>query len=509
MSRWPIEWGVGAVFGAAAFMLWRGVDPLPLLLVAGLAFGLLSTPRAREALGRLGQPARTTVSGDVTFEHIGGQDAAKRELREALDFLRVPEAALRLGVRPLRGVLLAGPPGTGKTMLAKAAARYTNSAFLAAAGSEFIEMYAGVGAQRVRDLFARARRTAREAGQQSAIVFVDEMDVLGARRGSERSHLEYDQTLNQLLVEMDGMPPPDTHGGDEGDVTVLVIGATNRPDLLDEALTRPGRFDRVVQVDLPDRAARLEILRLKANGRALEPEVDLQRLAQETFGMSGAHLESLLNEAAILALRQGAAAIGQAHLAEAVEKVMMGERMDRVPEAHELRRVAVHEGGHALVAELLRPGSVASITVTSRGRALGYVRQTPDGDSFLRTEQDLRDDIAVALAGAVAEQCVLGSRSTGAQSDLGQAGAHARAIVLSGMSELGSVSEETIPQSDLHAAVTGVLAVEEARARRLVEAHRAALETLAARLLVEERLDGGAVRTLARGEEAAMAAEAV
>jgi cell division protease FtsH len=503
MSRWPIEWGIGAVLGAAAFMLWRGVDPLPLLLVAGLALGILSTPRVREVLGRIGHPAKATVASDVTFDHIGGQDAAKRELREALDFLRAPEAALRLGVRPLRGVLLAGPPGTGKTMLAKAAARYTNSAFLAAAGSEFIEMYAGVGAQRVRDLFARARRSARDAGQTSAIVFVDEMDVLGAKRGSERSHLEYDQTLNQLLVEMDGMAPPASEDEDDA-VTVLVIGATNRPDLLDDALTRPGRFDRIVQVDLPDRGARLEILRLKAAGRALADDVELERLAQETFGMSGAHLESLLNEAAILALRQGAQEIQQAHLAEAVEKVMMGERMDRVPEADELRRVAVHEGGHAMVAEILRPGSVASITVTSRGRALGYVRQSPSADTYLRTEGDLRDDIAVALAGAVAEECVLGSRSTGAQSDLGQAGAQARAIVLSGMSDLGTVSEDTLPQSDLHTAVTAVLASEEARARALVEAHRGALETLASRLLAEERLDGSAVRGLVeRGDAAA------
>ncbi len=497
MSRWPVEWGVGAVLGAAAFMLVRGVSPVPLLVVGGLALALASTPRVRQAIAGLRRRERGVPRGDVTFERIGGQEAAKRELREALDFLRAPEAALRLGVRPLRGVLLAGPPGTGKTMLAKAAARYTNSAFVAAAGSEFIEMYAGVGAQRVRDLFARARQSARDLGLASAIVFVDEMDVLGAKRGGERGHLEYDQTLNQLLVEMDGMSAADMAPVEAGDdVTVLVIGATNRPDLLDEALTRPGRFDRVVRVDLPDRAARLEILRLKAGGRALADDVDLERLARETFGMSGAHLESLMNEAAILALRAGAERISQAHLDEAVEKVMMGERMDRVPEPEELRRVAVHEGGHALVAEVLRPGSVASITVTSRGRALGYVRQSPSADSFLRTEGELRDDIAVALAGAVAEECVLGSRSTGAQSDLGQAGAQARAIVLSGMSALGTVSEETIPGDVLHRAVSDVLASEEARVRALVTQHRGALETLAERLLREERLDGSAMRAL-------------
>ncbi len=498
MSRLPLEWIAGTTLGATAFLLWHGMDPLPLLAVVALALALASTPKARDVLAALGRRTPAVVASDVGFDGIGGQEAAKRELREALDFLRAPDAALRLGVRPLRGVLLVGPPGTGKTMLAKAAARYTNSAFLAAAGSEFIEMYAGVGAQRVRDLFARARQSARAAGLQSAIVFVDEMDVLGARRGQERGHLEYDQTLNQLLVEMDGMRTGD---GEErvaqDDVTVLVIGATNRPDLLDDALTRPGRFDRIVHVDLPDRGARLEILRLKAAGRALSPAADLERLAAETFGMSGAHLESVLNEAAILALRAGAVAIDQIHLSEAVEKVMMGERMDRVPAPDELRRVAVHEGGHAMVAELLRPGSVASITVTSRGRALGYVRQTPPVDTFLRTERDLRDDIAVALAGAVAEERVLGSRSTGAQSDLSQAGAQARAVVLSGMSDIGTVSEETIPDADLDAAVRRVLAVEEGRTRQLVEGHLGALTALAQALLEEERIDGSRVRALA------------
>jgi cell division protease FtsH len=500
MLRWPIEWPLGAVLGVSAFLVARGVDPLPLVLAAALATALAFTPGVRDALDRIGRAPASAPGGAVNFDDIGGQEAAKRELREALDFLRLPEQARRLGVRPLRGVLLTGPPGTGKTMLAKAAAAYTNSAFLAAAGSEFVEMYAGVGAQRVRDLFDRARRTAHAQGRRSAIVFVDEVDVLGARRGSEHGHLEYDQTLNQLLVEMDGMARDDTADA----VTVLVIAATNRPDLLDEALTRPGRFDRVVRVDLPDRAARREILRLCARRRALAPDVDLDALARETFGMSGAQLESLMNEAAILALRAGSQAIGREHLAEAVEKVMLGERLERTPEAAEVRRVAVHEGGHALVAERLRPGSVAAITITSRGAALGYVRQAPRDDTYLRTRDDLADDIAVALAGAVAEEIVLGSRSTGAQSDLAQAGEAARRIVLSGMSRLGAVAEQTLGAGELDAAVREVLADEERRVRALLTAQREALVALADRLVREERLDGAAVAALARASARAV-----
>jgi cell division protease FtsH len=496
MIRWPLEWPVGVGLGVAAFLAVRGADPAPALLALALALLLAAAPPVRDALerGLGGWAAAGDAPGPASFDDVGGQGAAKRELREALDFLRLPEAARRLGVRPLRGILLVGPPGTGKTLLARAAAAYTGSAFVSASGSEFVEMYAGVGARRVRDLFERARRAGRDAPGRSAIVFIDEMDVLGARRGSERHHLEYDQTLNQLLVEMDGLG----RGGPDEEATVLVLGATNRVDLLDEALLRPGRFDRVVRVELPDRLGRLEILRLHARGRALAEDADLEGLARETFGLSGAHLESVLNEAAILALRAGAPAIGRAHLAEAVEKVIMGERLDRLPGREERRRVAVHEGGHALVAELLRPGSVAAITITSRGNALGYVRHAPGDDRYLRTRQELADDIAIALAGAVAEELVLGARSTGAQSDLAQAGETARRIVLSGMSRLGAVPEGAVPEGELFEAVRDVLAGEEARVRALLAPRLAVLESLAHRLLEEERLGGEAIAAALR-----------
>jgi cell division protease FtsH len=479
----------GVLAGAAAFMLIQGLNPLPLLLAGTLAGVFLVAPGLGPGMAarRLGRPAPTT---SVEFADIGGQESAKRELKEALDFLREPEAVRRLGIRPLKGILLTGPPGTGKTLLAKAAARYTHCAFLAAAGSEFIEMYAGVGAQRVRELFARAREEARRAHLNGAIVFIDEMDVLGARRGGHQGHLEYDQTLNQLLVEMDGL-------GAEDDVRVLVVGATNRADLMDDALLRPGRFDRVVRVELPDREARRQILVLHTRGKPLAEDVDLDRVARETFGFSGAHLESLANEAAIAALRDGSPRIAQRHFLEAVDKVMLGERLDRRPPLEERRRVAVHEGGHALLAELRRPGSVAHITITSRGSALGYVRQAPNqGDRYLATEGELRDDIAVALAGSVAEEVLLGSRSTGARSDFQKVAAAARQMVLSGMSPLGVVDEEDLSPAARSEATTQIVQAVEQEVRQAVVNHEEGLRRLAEALVEEERLSGEELRAL-------------
>src|SRR5690606_10433681 len=275
------------------------------------------------------------------------------------------------------------------------------SAFLSASGGEFVEVYAGVGAQRVRSLFQKARRAAREAASRSAVLFIDELEVIGGRRGRQMSHLEYDQTLNQLLVEMDGID-----GGDGEQV--VVIGATNRVDLLDEALLRPGRFDRVVRVDLPDRHGRREILNLHLKGRPLAPDVDIDLLARETYGLSGAHLEAVANEAAILAWRRNRPHIAACDLSEAVEKVLMGERADRRPSDEERRRVAYHEAGHALMGELLQPGSVASVTIVSRGAALGYVRQRPQDDVWLLTREQMENEARVALAGYAAEQLVFG-----------------------------------------------------------------------------------------------------
>src|SRR5690625_4956302 len=416
---------IGAGVGLLILLALSGIDVMPfamLGLLAGL-FGFLMESRGAgkrfEVVNAV--DADTTVT-PITFDDIGGQEVPKRELLEALEFVREAERVARLGIRPLKGILLAGPPGTGKTLMAKAAAHYADSVFLSASGSQFVEMYAGVGAQRVRKLFRDAREQAKKRGKQSAMVFLDELEVLGGRRGQHGSHLEYDQTLNQLLVEMDGLTADDP-------VRVLVIGATNRADLLDPALLRPGRFDRIVNVDLPDREGRLHILRIHARDKPLAVDVDLMEVARDTFGFSGAHLESLLNEAAILAMRAGKEQITSDEIREAIDNVMMGERRDRKPRREELRRVAYHEIGHAVVAELIRPGAVAAVTVTPRGQALGYMRQTPEDDQYLYTQDELHGQIAVLLGGAAAEEIVFGSRSTGSAGDFQQAVELAERIV--------------------------------------------------------------------------------
>ncbi len=485
------KWVVGGVaVGAMIFLLAIGVDVFPVILVLGLVALLFNVPALKGMTRNFAQPVRASAGGAISFQDIGGQASAKQELVEALDFLQDPEAVQELGIRPLKGILLTGPPGTGKTLLARAAAQYTGSAFLAAAGSEFIEMYAGVGAQRVRDLFSRARQLAREQSRQAAIIFIDEIEVLGGKRGQNQGHLEYDQTINQLLVEMDGLR------SSKDDVQVLVMAATNRADLLDEALTRPGRFDRIVRVELPDRSARREILELHTRQKPLAEDVDLDRVARETFGFSGAHLESLANEAAIIAMRHGLRKVHQEHFVEAVDKVMLGEKLDRRPSPEEMERVALHESGHALVAEVLRPGSVASITITSRGGALGYVRQAPQDDRYLHTRKEIEDDIAVALAGMVSEELTLGGRSTGALQDFQQAFERGRLLIFSGMSPLGVVSEDTLPESELHTALTQVVQEVETKVRELLEVHVEDLRVAASRLSESERLTGAELRRI-------------
>lgn len=480
------EIGVGAALAGIVFLVASGYDMTSFFLIAVLGAAVWFV-RSGSMLGKrfhvLGVNKHGRENTEVCFGDIGGQEVAKRELLEALEFIVDSERSRKLGIRPLRGILLTGPPGTGKTLLAKAAANHTKSVFLASSGSEFIEMYAGVGAQRVRQLFSTARSSALREKRNSAMIFIDEIEVLGGKRGRHTSHLEYDQTLNQLLVEMDGISPND-------DVRILMIAATNRADLLDPALLRPGRFDRIVRVDLPDREGRLHILSIHSKGKPFEDGVDLHEIARDTMGFSGAHLENLVNEAAILSMRKGKASIGQEELREAIDKVIMGERLDRRPTEGEMDRIAHHEVGHGIVSEVTRPGSVSTITVMSRGQALGYTRQAQEEDYHLYTRGYLEDQIAILLAGSVAEELVFGTRSTGSQNDFEQALEISRKLISAGMSQAGIVTVEELPKQVYYETVTGILKVQEDRVRMILEPRLGMLKEISSQLIENERIEG-------------------
>lgn len=483
------EIGVGAAVAVLVFLGINGVDVWPLLLLLGLGIVVFATGLMNRLNVGQSRKVEVGVRSSVSFQDIGGQNTAKNELMEALEFVLRPDDMERLGIRPLKGILLTGPPGTGKTLLAKAAANYTDSIFLAASGSEFVEMYAGVGAQRVRQLFREARQIARKENLNSAIIFIDEIEVMAGRRGQHQSHLEYDQTLNQMLVEMDGMSTQE-------DVRILVMAATNRADLIDPALLRPGRFDRTVRVDLPDRVGREAILLLHTKNKPLAKDVNLGQIAVETFGFSGAHLESVCNEAAILALREDATIVTQGHFKSAIDKVLLGEKLDRHLRREELYRVAIHEGGHAIIGELVNPGSVSSITIAPRGMALGFVRQAPDDDRLLQTVSELKADIAVCLAGSTAERILLGEQSTGASSDFEKAWDIARRMVTSGLSSLGVVQEEALSPEVLYQTVQEIIRDSQELVDELVTSHQSSLLELAALLMEQETLPGERVREL-------------
>jgi ATP-dependent metalloprotease FtsH len=481
-----IAMGVGV---GVFFYLWvAGYNVMPIGLLVLSGFFVWKFVIQRQVVRTTGKGVQIS-STSINFEDIGGQNSAKKELQEALDFLLYSDKMKELGIRPLKGILLSGPPGTGKTLLAKAAARYTNSVFLAMSGSEFVEMYAGVGAERVRGLFRKAKDLSKKEKRQSAIIFIDEMDILGAKRGSNVSHHEYDQTLNQLLVEMDGL------GSDQGP-QILVIAATNRAEALDPALLRPGRFDRQVKVDLPDKEGRLAILRIHTKNKPLSEDVDLEKIAQETFTFSGAHLESVTNEAAVFALRDNAKEINMSHFREAVEKVLLGEKLDRKPSDEELERVAVHEGGHAILAEHVRPHSVSQISIRSRGNALGYVRHYPKDDLYLYTQAMIEEQIMVALAGAVAEEVFLGARSTGAAGDYEQALRMVEKMLASGMSSLGVVDVSKLGAEQRQKVSRDILSQLEERTREVVLENKSTLTELTRLLQSEEVLNGEKLRVL-------------
>jgi cell division protease FtsH len=469
------------------------------LLPFFLLFSLLFTASVMIEKNRgatAGVTREVAKSHRVEFDQIGGQDMAKREIMEALDFLKHRDQIEKLGIRPLKGLILSGPPGTGKTLLAKAAATYTDSAFVAASGSEFVEMYVGVGAARVRELFKKARALAKKEGKNSAILFIDEIDVIGGKRGSSASHQEYDQTLNQLLTEMDGMNTTSSP-------MVLVIAATNRLDMLDPALIRPGRFDRQIKVDLPDKSGRLQILQIQTQNKPLAEDVDLEQIARETYGFSGAQLESLCNEAAILALREGKDKVEQQHFRDAVDKVLLGERTGKRPRKEELERVAVHEIGHAITSELVRENSVSHITIAPRGNALGFVRQVPESDGYLYTYDQLVNQIIVALGGTVAEELIYGNRSTGAQGDIQQATNLARTIVSCGLSRLGIVDIENLQTSILDEEIRRLFSEIYDRTREMLSVYKNGIRSLAVELVREENMSGDEFRAWLKAQRAA------
>jgi cell division protease FtsH len=433
----------------------------------------------------------------VAFADVAGVDEAKAELQEVVEFLRDPKKYGRLGARVPKGVLLVGPPGTGKTMLARAVAGEAGTPFFSISGSEFVEMFVGVGAARVRDLFEQARQKA------PAIIFIDELDALGKARGAGGfgGHDEKEQTLNQLLVELDGFDPSSG---------LVLLAATNRPEILDPALLRAGRFDRVVLVDRPDRKGRLQILQVHAKKVKLAGHVDLEKLAAMTPGFSGADLANLINEAALLATRRGADAVTQADFNEAIERLIAGlEKKNRVLNESERRVVAHHELGHALVA-LALPGSdpVHKISIIPRGvAALGYTLQRPTEDRFLMTRDELENKMSVLLGGRAAEEIMFDHLSTGAANDLAKVTEIARSMVMRyGMVKaLGHVAYENEPTGflnnnltqkqfsettarEIDVAVREIVEKAYAKALAILGQHRAALERWAQKLLEKETL---------------------
>ncbi len=427
----------------------------------------------------------------ITFDDVAGADSAKQELNESIDFLKTPEKFQRLGGRMPKGVLIVGPPGTGKTLLARAVSGEAQVPFFNISGSEFIELFVGVGAARVRELFEQARN------QAPCIIFIDELDAIGRTRGGPvmiGGHDEREQTLNQLLTEMDGFDPS---------VGVVVMAATNRPEVLDKALLRSGRFDRQIVVDKPDLRDRVEILKLHTKALTLAKNIDLSIIARRTPGLVGADLANIANEAAIMATRVGHNKVEKEDFEAAIDRILAGpEKKNRVLTPDEKRRVAFHEAGHAMVAEHVPTGQpVHKISIIPRGvSALGFTLQLPVEEKFLSTEDELKDQLAILLGGRMAEQIVLGSISTGAQNDLEKASEIARNMVCNlGMSkkmgpltygkrqqlqfletevsEYRNYSDETARLIDTE--IIALVEEAETRAREIITANRKALEKLA------------------------------
>jgi len=437
------------------------------------------------------QRIRPASGQAVTFADIAGVDEAKAELAEIVEFLREPESFHELGAKVPKGILLHGPPGTGKTLLAKAVANESGAQFFAQSAASFVEMFAGLGAARIRRLFAVARK------HEPAIIFIDELDAVGGRRGTDISG-EKDQTLNQLLVEMDGF---------SSSGRVVVIAASNLLEKLDPALLRPGRFDRQVFVVPPDIKGRLGVLEVHTRDKPLG-DVDLTLVAQQTSGLTGADLANICNEAAIFATRRGVKAIGMADFDSALERVIAGVQSKRVLNEHEKRVVAYHEAGHALCGELLPSvDRVHRISIVPRGRALGYTLNLPAEDRYLKTREELLDYMTVLLGGRVAEQIVFGAITTGASDDLKRVADISHSMVHE--YAMGTAGVGRSPDGDVRLSETTLRIrdeerqdlIEEARraAQKMIVAHRSQLDALAAELLEREVLERDAIERIMQG----------
>jgi len=485
---------------------WGGLmlNLLPLLIFGSLLFFLFRQARGANSQAmsfgrsraRLFPANRTTV----TFEDVAGVEEAKQDLYEVVEFLKSREKFQSLGARIPKGVLLIGPPGTGKTLLARAVAGQADVPFFSISGSEFVEMFVGVGASRVRDLFEQAKRNA------PCIIFIDEIDAVGRQRGAGLggSHDEREQTLNQILVEMDGF---------DTSTSVIVIAATNRPDILDPALLRPGRFDRRVILDRPDINGRLAILKVHANGKPLDKSVKLEVLAKGTVGFSGADLANLVNEAAILAARRNKKAIGMEEFEESIDRVIAGpERRSRKISLKEKEVIAYHEAGHALVARMLpHADPVHKVSIVARGMSLGHTKQLPIEDRYLTSSSQIKDMIATLLGGHTAEELIFDEITTGASDDIKRATSLARRMVTDfGMSdklgprtfgdrqELVFLGREISEQKDygdkiadaIDEEVHGIIERAKETARNILTDNRPKLELLAKTLIARETLEG-------------------
>lgn len=492
---------------------WRAYAPMLIFTGVLILFFIIMMRR----LGGAGSPMQFGRSRGklyaledlgVTFDDAAGIDEAVEEVREIVDFLRSPDKYQRLGGRIPKGVLLVGPPGTGKTLLAKAIAGEANVPFFSLSGSDFVEMFVGVGAARVRDMFQQAESAA------PCIIFIDELDALGKTRGASvvGGHDEREQTLNALLVEMDGF---------DSDAGVIVMAATNRPETLDQALLRPGRFDRQVLVDRPDIRGREDILKVHVKNVKLDTSVDLKEIASISSGFVGADLENLVNEAALLAARRDKSNVGMGEFNEAVERVTAGlEKKQRVMNEDEKHRVAYHESGHALVALCLpNTDPVHKVSIIPRGlAALGYTMQRPEADRFLMTQAELESRIQVLLAGTVTEEMIFADISTGAQNDLERATAIARSMVMEyGMSRLGRVNFRSAPRSaflammpsdevsrgyseqtarEIDQEVKRIIDSSIERVREILETRRPSLEAMTRRLIEVESIDSEELRQI-------------